>query len=353
VDYEDEQQTILVVDDTPNNIDVLSGILRPEYRVKAALDGERALRIARAEPQPDIILLDIMMPGMDGYEICRQLKLDPRTRSIPVIFVTHMTEVEDETRGFELGAVDYITKPISPPLVLARVRTHLALYEQNRELEIRVRERTEELHETRLEIIRRLGRAAEYKDNETGFHVIRMSHYARLIASAVSDDETWVDLLYNAAPMHDIGKIGVPDSILLKKGRLNAYEWEIMQQHPIFGAEIIGDHPSELMKMAAEIALTHHEKWDGSGYPYGLKGEEIPLSSRIIALADVFDALTTERPYKEAWGVERAMQMIDHAAGKHFDPDIVPVLREILPEMLKIRDRYHDDEEADLEQVLQ
>jgi putative two-component system response regulator len=353
LDRENDLQTILVVDDTPNNIDVLSGILRPEYRVKAALDGERALRIARAEPQPDIILLDIMMPEIDGYEVLRRLKGDPRTSAIPVIFVTHMTEVEDETRGFELGAVDYITKPISPPVVLARVRTHLALYEQSRVLEIKVRERTEELHETRMEIIRRLGRAAEYKDNETGFHVIRMSHYARLIAAAVSDDETWVDLLYNAAPMHDIGKIGVPDSILLKKGRLNAYEWEIMQQHPIFGAEIIGDHPSELMKMAAEIALTHHEKWDGSGYPYGLKGEEIPLSSRIIALADVFDALTTERPYKQEWAVEQAMEMIGKAAGKHFDPELVPVMRELLPEMLKIRDKYHEEENHDLEQILQ
>jgi len=353
LDNEADRQTILVVDDTPDNIDVLSGILRPEYRVKAALDGEKALRIARAEPQPDIILLDIMMPGMDGYQVCAQLKRDPRTRTIPIIFVTAMTEVEDETRGFELGAADYITKPVSPPLVLARVRTQLALYQQNRELEHKVRERTEELNRTRLEIIRRLGRAAEYKDNETGLHVIRMSHYARLIAAAISDDEVWVDLLYNAAPMHDIGKIGIPDSILLKKGRLNEHEWDIMRQHPRFGSEIIGDHSSELLQMAAEIALTHHEKWDGSGYPMGLSGEEIPLASRIIALADVFDALTTERPYKQAWDIEQAMQMIEESAGSHFDPGLVPIVRSLLPEMLKVRDRYQEEAQHNFEQILQ
>jgi putative two-component system response regulator len=326
---------------------------RPFYKVKAALNGERALKITSSEQQPDIILLDIMMPGIDGYEVCRQLKDNPVTAHIPVIFVTAMTEVADEEKGFALGAVDYITKPVSPPLVLARVKTHLALHDQNRELERKVRERTGELHTTRQEIINRLGRAAEYKDNETGLHVIRMSHYARLLAAAVSDDEAWVDLVFNAAPMHDIGKIGIPDSILLKKGTLNQAEWEIMRQHPYYGAEIIGDHDSELLQMARSIALAHHEKWDGSGYPEGLKGEDIPLSARIIAIADVFDALTTERPYKQAWSIDGAVRMIDESAGSHFDPQITALLHEVLPEMLEIRDQYQENPQLSFEQLLE
>ena len=200
----EERAVVLVVDDIPENIDVLSGILRPNYRVKAALNGRRALVIARGDPQPDIILLDIMMPGMDGYDICRRLKGDPRTSAIPVIFVTAKSEVEDETLGLALGAVDYIVKPVNPAIVTARVRTHLALYDQSRELERKVRERTDELVSTRLQIIRRLGRAAEFKDNETGLHVIRMSHYSRLIAEAMGASERWLELLFNAAPMHDI-----------------------------------------------------------------------------------------------------------------------------------------------------
>jgi len=232
------------------------------------------------------------------------------------------------------------------------VRTQLALYDQNRELERKVRERTEELIKTRLEIIRRLGRAAEYKDNETGLHVIRMSHYSRLIAEALGGNGDWVDLVFNAAPMHDIGKIGIPDSILLKKGKLNDDEWKIMRQHPAYGAEIIGEHSSPLMSMAREIALSHHEKWNGSGYPNGLKGEEIPLPGRIIAVADVFDALTTERPYKKAWSVEDAVNLIDEEAGTHFDPQLVPILHSALPEFLDIKERYEENAVPDLEQQL-
>lgn len=348
-----EKQTVLVVDDTPENIDVLSGILRPDYKVKAALNGERALKIARGDSQPDIILLDIMMPGMDGYEVCQHLKNDPLTARIPVIFITAKSEVEDEKKGFEYGAVDYITKPVSPPLVQARVNTQLALYDQNRELEKKVRLRTEELASTRLEIIQRLGRAAEYKDNETGLHVIRMSHYSRLIAESISEDETWIDLVFNAAPMHDIGKIGIPDSILLKSGKLTDDEWDIMRQHPVYGTEILGEHESPLLNMARQISLTHHEKWDGSGYPAGLKEEEIPLEGRIVAIADVFDALTTERPYKKAWSVEDAVKMIDENSGKHFDPGLVPRMHEMMPEFLDIKERYEEEVEVPgLEQQL-
>ncbi len=346
-----DKATILVVDDTPENIDVLRGILRGEYKVKAALNGEKALSIATGSPAPDIILLDIMMPEMDGYEVCSRLKSNPQTAHIPVIFVTAKSEVEDEEKGFALGAVDYITKPVSPPIVRARVKTHLALYDQNRELERKVRERTRELVHTRLEIIRRLGRAAEYKDNETGLHVIRMSHYSRLLAEAHNLEESWVELLFNAAPMHDIGKIGIPDSILLKKSKLNDEEWEIMRQHPAYGAEIIGNEPSELLQLAREIALTHHEKWDGSGYPNGLKEDEIPLSAQIVMIADVFDALTTERPYKKAWTVEEATKFIKDNAGNHFSPQIAALLDEVMPEFMNIQSQYQEEMKLGLEQL--
>ena len=336
----EDKQTILVVDDTPENIDVLSSVLRSEYKVKAALNGEYALKIATCAPKPDMILLDIMMPGMDGYDVCRQLKANPATARIPVIFVTAKNQEEDEKKGLALGAVDYITKPISPPIVLARVHTQLALYDQNRVLEQKVRERTEELQQTRLEIIRRLGLAAEFKDNETGLHVIRMSHYSRLIAEVVEHGDEWSDLVFNAAPMHDIGKIGIPDKVLLKPGKLDDEEWKLMRKHPEFGVAIIGEHSSELMQMSREIALSHHEKWNGSGYPYGLKNEKIPLSGRIVAIADVFDALTAERPYKKAWTVENAVKFIDDHSGSHFDPNLVPLFHVVMSEILDIKKQH-------------
>lgn len=335
-----EKPTVLVVDDTPENIDILSGTLRSEYKVKAALNGEKALKIAATEPQPAIILLDIMMPGIDGYEVCRQLKANPATAKIPVIFVTAKSDEEDEKRGLELGAVDYITKPINPSIVEARVHTHLSLYDQNLALEKKVRERTEELNDTRLTIIHRLGRAAEFKDNETGLHVIRMSHYSRLIAEALDFNEDWPDLIFNAAPMHDIGKIGIPDNILLKSGKLDDKEWNLMRKHPKFGADILGDHNSEIMKTSKVIAISHHEKWDGSGYPNKLKGDEIPISGRVVAIADVFDALTTERPYKKAWTVKDAVKLLDENSGSHFDPNLVPLFHEVLPSILDIKDTY-------------
>jgi putative two-component system response regulator len=338
----DEKETVLIVDDNSDNLDVLSGVLRPFYKVKAAINGELALKVAGAKNKPDIILLDIMMPGMDGYEVCRQLKADPSTANIPVMFVTAKTETKDEQMGFELGAVDYITKPISVPIVLARVKTQLALYNQQRELEILVKQRTKELDDTRLEVIQRLGCAAEFKDNETGLHVIRMSWYSRFLAEQIQANDDWVELLYNAAPMHDIGKIAIPDRVLLKPGKLDKEEWTIMQTHVQSGVEILGEHDSELMKMAREIALYHHEKYDGSGYPNGVSGENIPLSARIVAIADVFDALTSVRPYKAAWPVEKAIALIEEEAGVHFDPALVPEFIKCLPRVLEIKDKYMD-----------
>jgi putative two-component system response regulator len=336
------QATILVVDDTPNNISVLMEILRGDYRVLAATNGPQALKIARGSPPPDLILLDVMMPEMSGHEVCERLKADSSTRKIPVIFVTAMNQVEDETRGFALGAVDYISKPVSPPIVKARVKTHLALYDQNRELERLVRERTAELRHTRLEIIKRLGRAGEFRDNETGMHVIRVAHYCRLLGAAMRMNDDDVDLLFHAAPMHDIGKIGIRDNVLLKPGKLDDDELTTMRQHVPFGGEIIGEHSDGLLSMARIIALTHHEKWDGTGYHRGLKGEEIPLVGRITSIADVFDALTSVRPYKKAWPIEDAVTWIRREAGRSFDPELVEKFVALLPQILAVRDEHSD-----------
>lgn len=341
---------ILVVDDTPHNLDIARNILHTEYRVRLATNGEIALKLIHKQ-KPDLILLDIMMPGMDGYEVCRQLKADPRYTQIPVIFVTAMDSREDEAKGLALGAVDYISKPINPSILKARVKTHIALYDQHRALEEKVNKRTKELYETRLQIIQNLGRAAEYKDNETGLHVIRMSNYAKLLAihAGVPDEE--VTLIYNAMPMHDVGKIGIPDHILLKPGPLTAEEWAIMQTHPQIGADIIGDGSHPLMNYARTISLTHHEKWDGSGYPNQLQGDQIPFIGRLAAIADVFDALTSERPYKKAWTIEDAVDAIHEGAGKHFDPALIPVFDSALDEIRQIQHQYKDKQVNGLKQI--
>jgi putative two-component system response regulator len=326
---EDARPHLLVVDDEPTNLQVLRHVLDKDYRLLFATDGTRALQLARQQ-QPRLVLLDVMMPGMDGYAVCAALKADPATAAIPVIFVTALTDAADETRGFDAGGVDYITKPVSAPVVRARVRTHLSLV------------RTEELRETRLQIVQRLGRAAEYKDNETGMHVIRMSHFAHRLALAAGCGEEWADDLLNAAPMHDVGKIGIPDAVLQKPGPLDAQEWATMRRHPEIGAEIIGEHPSGVLRLARSVALAHHEKWDGSGYPAGLAGAQIPLEARIVALADVFDALTSVRPYKKAWAPEDAMAHISAQAGQHFDPALARLFTPLLPELQEIRSRWAD-----------
>lgn len=328
--YPDTRPTLLLVDDEPANLHVLRQILEADYRLLFARDGQRALSLAHAQ-QPDLILLDVMMPGMTGLEVCRQLKNSPHTVAIPVIFVTALSDTDDESRGFEAGCVDYITKPVSPPIVRARVRTHLSLV------------RVEELRESRLQIVQRLGLAAEYKDNETGLHVIRMSHYCQILARAAGFSEAAAEELLNAAPMHDIGKIGIPDAILRKRGKLDPQEWAAMQQHVAIGARIIGEHSSGLLKLARSITLYHHEKWDGSGYPHGLAGTDIPIEARIAAIADVFDALTSERPYKQAWPVEDALALIQREAGGHFDPQLVELFIEQLPAVLEVKKRWAED----------
>ena len=321
------QPLILAVDDEASNLQLLRHILQDHYRLLFAKDAARALDLARQE-RPDLILMDVMMPGMTGYEACRALKADPATAAIPVIFATALSDPDDEVTGFEAGAVDYIAKPLSPPIVRARVRTHLSLV------------RADELKETRLQIVQRLGLAAEYKDNETGLHVIRMSHYARVLGLAAGLSETAAEDLLHAAPMHDVGKIGIPDRILQKPGALDKDEWKIMQSHATIGADIIGEHPHGMLALARNIALTHHEKWDGSGYPRGLAGEDIPLEGRIVAVADVFDALTSARPYKAAWPVEEAVQYLRQQRGQHFDPALVDLFLERLPAIVEIKERW-------------
>ncbi|HMA49528.1 MAG TPA: HD domain-containing phosphohydrolase [Magnetospirillaceae bacterium] len=325
----DPRPLLLVVDDESTNLQLMRKLLDEDYRLLFAKDGPRALDLARDEG-PDLILLDVMMPDMSGHEACKRLKADPATASIPIIFVTALTDAIDEVTGFEAGAVDYINKPVSAPILRARVRTHLSLVH------------LDELRESRLEIVQRLGRAAEYKDTETGYHVVRMSHYAAILARAIGQPEGWVEDLLAAAPMHDIGKIGVPDHILTKPGKLTPEEWEVMKTHPSIGAAIIGDHSDSMLRMAYQAALTHHEKWDGSGYPRGLAGDAIPLEGRLVAVADVFDALTSVRPYKRPWSNEESADLIKSEAGRHFDPAVVEAFLRCLPDLLAVQQRYTD-----------
>jgi len=327
ITHQARQPQILVVDDEASNLQLLRHILQDQYRLLFAKDGPRALELARSEA-PQLILLDVMMPGMTGYETCKLLKADPATAAIPVIFVTALNDTADEVVGFDAGAVDYITKPVSPPTVRARVRTHLSLVG------------VDELKKTRLEIVQRLGLAAEYKDNETGLHVIRMSHYARILGLAIGMTEAEAEDLLHAAPMHDVGKIGIPDSILRKPAALDADEWKVMQSHAAIGGEIIGKHAGGMLAMAYDVAVSHHEKWDGSGYPNGLKGEDIPLVGRIVAIADVFDALTSARPYKEEWPVEKAVAHMEAQRDKHFEGRLVDIFFQQMPALLEIKQRW-------------
>ena len=338
------QPTILIVDDTPENLSVLGELLQPTYRVRAANSGRRALQIAHGKPPPDLILLDVMMPEMDGYEVLSALRSDPTTRHIPVIFVTAMDATEDEERGLNCGAVDYITKPIRPLIVLARVRTQLEvkrardfLRDQNSFLEAEVARRMGENQLIQQVSIHALARLAETRDPETGNHLRRTQEYVRTLAnglknnprfSAYLDDRT-IDALAKSAPLHDIGKVGIPDYILLKPGKLTPEEWEIMKTHAELGSNAIAqaekdaEKPVAFLAIAKEIAHYHHEKWDGSGYPAGLVGDAIPISARLMALADVFDALICQRIYKSPMPFEQARQIIVEGSGLHFDPDVV------------------------------
>ncbi|HCV02457.1 MULTISPECIES: two-component system response regulator [Pseudoalteromonas] len=322
-----ERERILVVDDEPANLKVLREVLSKDYRLSFAKSGELALQLVENEP-PKLILLDIMMPDMTGFEVCKVLKANPKTAHIPVIFVTALSHEQDESEGFALGAVDYITKPISPAIVKARVKNHLSLVH------------AEQLQLAHIDLIQRLGRAAEYKDTDTGEHISRMSRYSKILALAYGMSEHEAEQLRQAAPMHDIGKIGIPDAVLLKPGRLNEQEYEHMKQHALIGAKILENSSSPLLQLAHKLALEHHEKWDGTGYPYGLKGEEISIEGRIVTIADVFDALTSKRPYKKAWSVEEAIDLLKDEAGKHFDPQLIDLFIGQIDSIIEIKNTY-------------
>lgn len=370
-----EQDTILVVDDTPENLTILGELLRPHYRVRAANCGERALRAAASAPRPNLILLDVMMPDMDGHAVLKRLRADPDTQDIPVIFVTAMSGMEDEELGLSLGAVDYITKPLKPAIVLARVRTHLELkqardrlVDQNQWLEREVGRRMRENLLIQDLSIRSLACLAEARDNETGHHILRTQAYVRLLAGHLRDhprfrgalDGPRLEMIVKAAPLHDIGKVGIPDAILLKPGKLTAEEYEIMKTHSEIGAQAIdramkqamADSPDLLpdlpvsafsfLQVAREISIAHHEKWDGSGYPSGLAGEAIPVAARLMALADVFDALVCQRVYKKPMSQAEARAIILEGKGRHFDPDVVDAFMDLLDDFSAIAQRYTD-----------
>ena len=323
------KKKILLVDDEPNNLQLLRQILRSSYQLIFAHNGQSALAAVAAH-HPDLILLDVMMPDLDGYEVCRRLKADPLTHDIPVIFVTAMGDVDDEAAGFDVGAVDYIHKPVSPAIVIRRVQTHLSLVH------------IKELEDSQREAIYMLSAAGHYNDNDTGLHIWRMAAYARAIAEAIGWPVRMAERLELAAPLHDSGKIGIPDGILKAPRKLTEEEWVTMRQHSLIGYEILQCSNTPIFKMAAEIALYHHEKWDGSGYPKGLAGDNIPQSAQIVAIADVFDALTMKRSYKEAWSVEASLEEMRANSGTHFNPALLTIFLNILPKILNIKKEWDE-----------
>ena len=363
-----EQDTILMVDDNPTNLHVLQATLEGRgYRLLAARDGTNALLVA-AKALPDLILLDIMMPGMDGYEVCRRLQSDPVTCDIPVIFLSALEQTEDKVRGFELGAVDYITKPFQPEEVIARVNTHLTmrclqrqlrqanseLKELNQNLEKKVEERSRELLRSRDGIIFAMAKMTEARDDDTGKHLERICRYVEILAKelakndpSITDD--WIQTVVKTAALHDIGKVGIPDGILLKKGRLTPQEREIMEAHPAIGGDTLLELREEMggggpfLSRAIEITLGHHEKWDGTGYPFGIKGEAIALSARLVTVADVYDALVSKRVYKQGMTHDDARRLIQEGAGKKFDPRVVEAFMARQKDFLEIAEDMRDE----------
>jgi putative two-component system response regulator len=358
---------VLVIDDSPDNLSLVSSLLTGIYRVKVASDGATGLKIAQGEDPPDLILLDVLMPGLDGHEVCRQLKANPLTQAIPVIFLSGKSDPDDVQKGLALGASDYISKPVNPPIVLARVATQLALKasadflrSQNDYLEQEVARRIEEVSAMQDVTILAMTSLAETRDADTGNHIRRTQHYVRALAkhlqnhprfSSELSDHT-IALLFKSAPLHDIGKVGIPDRILLKPSRLTLEEFEVMKSHTTLGfeaieqAEIALGTPVEFLRVAKEITLSHQEKWDGSGYPQGLAGDAIPVAARLMAIADVYDALISQRVYKAALPHDRAVQMVFQGRGAHFDPDMVDAFIEIQDEFAAIALRFADTDAA-------
>jgi putative two-component system response regulator len=342
--------SILIVDDEPVNLRLVEKILSTEgYQDLRLIRDPREVLAEYRAVRPDLILLDLNMPNLDGYQVMAELQALGDPLLPPIVILTAQHAQDYLLRALSAGARDFISKPFDRNELLMRVRNlldaqlaHRLLQDQKALLEELVASRTEQLLHTRLQVVRRLGMAAEYRDAETGNHILRMSQTATLLARTIGWGEADCELMLNASPMHDVGKIGIPDSILLKPGRFEADEWELMKSHTLIGAELLAGDDSDLMRMAASIALCHHEKWDGSGYPHGLAGKAIPEAARIAALADVFDALVSARPYKPAWSIESAVGLIMERSGSHFDPDLVTAFREQLPAILEIRERFSD-----------
>ena len=359
--------TVLVIDDTPDNLSLMSALLKDHYRVKVASDGATGLKIAMGENPPDLILLDVMMPAPDGHEVCRQLKANPATQAIPVIFLTGTTDTTDVQKGLALGAADFISKPVNPPIVLARVATQLALKasaeflrDKNGYLEQEVARRIAEVSAAQDVTILAMTSLAETRDSDTGNHIRRTQHYIQALAKHLQNHPRFagdlsdraIALLFKSAPLHDIGKVGIPDRILLKPARLTPEEFEIMKTHTTLGfdaieqAEIALGTPVEFLRIAKEITLSHQEKWDGSGYPQGLAGDAIPVAARLMAVADVYDALISQRVYKDALPHDRAVQIVFQGRGAHFDPDMVDAFIEIQHEFAAIAARFIDTDVA-------
>ncbi len=322
------QKVILAIDDEPNNLNLLLQVMRDKYRLVFANSGAKGLELAE-RIRPDLILLDIMMPGLDGYAVCRRLKADARLSHIPVIFLTAMTSTEDEAHGFDAGAVDYVQKPISVPILLRRVATHLSLVHLN------------DVARARREAVYMLGEAGHYNDNDTGAHIWRMAAYACTLARTLGWPAERIEQLELAAPLHDTGKIGVPSEILKAPRALTKEEWVLMRRHTEIGAQILQNGNGEIFVMARDVALSHHERWDGAGYPHGLRGAAIPEAARLVAVADVFDALTMQRPYKTAWSLPDTCAHILAGAGQHFDPEMVAAFEAALPELLRIKGEWN------------
>jgi len=354
--------TILVIDDSVEDLDALAALLQPSYRVLVARSGEAGLQIAERSPEPDLILLDVLMPGMDGYDVLAHLRQKSSSQS-PVIFLTALGEPDDEERGLEAGAADYVSKPIKPAVLLARVRNQIEikhardwLKDQNAALELEVSHRMTENDLTQLVSIRALAHLAEMRDTETGNHILRTQHYVQLLANLLREHprfskiltNRYIDLLTHSAPLHDIGKVGIPDQILLKPGKLTDDEWVVMKAHAKLGSDAIERaerdiaQPVEFLSLAKEIAHWHHEKWDGRGYPDGLAGEAIPLSARLMAVADVFDALISRRVYKDRLPLDEARRIIAEGRGTHFDPELVDVFLANFQDFVAIAERYGD-----------
>jgi putative two-component system response regulator len=365
----ENKPTILVVDDTPDNLTLVSNLLKSDYRVRVAINGEKALKIAFSDTPPDLILLDVMMPGMDGYEVCQHLRSNPKTAHIPIIFLTAKSEVEDERKGLSLGASDYITKPISPPILEARVKTHLAakayadfLTDKTAYLESEVARRTSEVSAIQDVTIQAMASLAETRDSDTGNHIRRTQFYVKALTSKLKShpsysaylSDSMMELIFKSAPLHDIGKVGIPDRILLKPGRFEPEEFEIMKTHTTLGRDAIQAAENtlglkvEFLSVAKEIAYGHQEKWDGSGYPQGIKGEAIPVSARLMAVADVYDALISRRVYKNSMSHEKAIAILEEGKGSHFDPEMVDAFVSIQDEIKTIAARYLDTD-ADME----